>query len=170
MDILTTNWTEKIKTNPVANLTLNSNKANLRYVYFQQADRYDDKYGYLDYDFRNSTLEKVEKSTWGEIKTQHESEDQLKHRIQEKRIKGGQRARRRRRDGNQNEDGILPSTFYEYNPEEDQEDEVIPDYWANTYVADYINISHPKIRPCYVSALSRTPLQIKPASVFFSDV
>ena len=42
--------------------------------------------------------------------------------------------------------------------------------WANVFVDDYIHIHHPKIRHDYVSALAGRGLQIKPPSVFFSDV
>ena len=44
------------------------------------------------------------------------------------------------------------------------------DMWANTYVDDYINIHHSKIRHDYISLITGRPLQIKPPSVFFSDV
>ena len=50
------------------------------------------------------------------------------------------------------------------------EEHVGGDMWANVYVDDYINIHHPKIRFDYISALASRPLQIKPPSVFFSDV
>ena len=43
--------------------------------------------------------------------------------------------------------------------------------WDNTYVKDYLNIHHPKLLPdYYIQALKQQPLQIKPPSVFFSDV
>ena len=43
--------------------------------------------------------------------------------------------------------------------------------WDNTYVKDYINIHHPKLLPdYYIQALKQQPLQIKPPSVFFSDI
>ena len=42
--------------------------------------------------------------------------------------------------------------------------------WDNTYVKDFIHIHLPKQRVCHVSALSNAPLQVKPTSVFFSDV
>ena len=42
--------------------------------------------------------------------------------------------------------------------------------WDNVYVNDYIHIQHPKIRYDYINALAGKPLQIKPPSVFFSDV
>ena len=43
--------------------------------------------------------------------------------------------------------------------------------WDNTYVKDYINIHHPKLLPdYYIQAMKQQPLQIKPPSVFFSDV
>ena len=44
------------------------------------------------------------------------------------------------------------------------------DYWANCYVKDFINIQHPKLRNCHVSALSTRQVDIKPPSVFFSDI
>ena len=43
-------------------------------------------------------------------------------------------------------------------------------YWDNTYVKDYINIHHPKLRPNFVQALANIPLRIKEPSVFFSDL
>ena len=42
--------------------------------------------------------------------------------------------------------------------------------WDNVYVDDFINIHHPKLRGHYIDSLTGRPVQIKPPSVFFSDM
>ena len=44
------------------------------------------------------------------------------------------------------------------------------DMWAGVYIDNYTNIHHPKLREDYIQYITNKPLQIKPPSVFFSDV
>ena len=177
---LNTNWTEKIKTNPVANRILNSNKTTIRPVAFHFVDRYSTTLGTLREDVDKGHREDVDIKKWEDFKQNYLTNRQLRDKIEDKR-----RATRKERQKYFDEKGtympaaapshqwgMLPAWVYEAyeNGQYDEENTRILDYWANTYVKDYINIDHPKLRPCYISAMSKNPLHIKPPSVFFSDV
>ena len=159
MNYLTTNWTEKMKSNPVANKILNKKKRKyyhmIIYPFTGQNDlNEDDKFdtGFLLETNRGWFNEK------GRDNMRFSEKFKSKAEI---------------------ENMDLTNVPNEYDDEEDHklvyinnEKEEIhrQKYFAHTYVNDYINIHHPKERICYVSALSSKPLSIKPPSVFFSDV
>ena len=184
MDYLTTNWTEKIKTNPVANKILNGNKSQtIRHVSLARASEYNFEDNELDdIDMNDIVRNEINMNDWNAFVSQHNTEEQIINKIQ-KRYRGRRNQMQRRRNNNKDPEvqqqefekmhddkyggyGILPAWFYDYNPDEEKRST----YWDNVYVKDYINIAHPKLRTCYVSAMSKNPLQIKPPSVFFSDV
>lgn len=168
-DYLTTNWTEKIKFNPVANLILNGNRTNLHNISWKTITNRDqymvdgDNEDIVAFGRLPKTLTQDEMNYF---KKQNISKQQVIQRIKQGQMPfgffGG-------RDG----DGAAPDIdngikFYDVN--DVHKDVEVQDYWANTYVQDYINIDHPKLRPCYIQALGNSPLSIKPPSVFFSDV
>ena len=177
---LNTNWTDKIKTNPVANKILNSNKTTIRPVVFHYVHEYDRNSGRLAEDRDAAHRADVDLKKWDIFKQNNQTNRQLVERIMDKR--NATREERQQHYNNTGKDwpeaakdnqwGMLPAWTY-YADEDGDYDEhnvTIQDYWSNVYVKDFINIDHPKLRPCYVSAMSRNPLQIKPPSVFFSDV
>ena len=176
MDYFTTNWTEKMKTNPVANVILNPKATNqVRLTWWGYIPNEDvlvnaEEYSFVDiakraqvaeyyYDpkewkepkFWGTQLMKnmvVEKSKANELARHEEDPSQVF--ANERKIDSG--------DYGNNE-------FVELEKHVDHQE-----YFNNTIVQDYINIHHPKLRLDYVQAIKAQPLQIKPPSVFFSDI
>ena len=161
MDILTTNWTQKIQSNPVANCILNSNKFTLKNYRVATATRL------TMFNTLNLMGPQYKRSRSFDGLPQ---EEDLEKRVLAKIAKPTEEEVLNINKNRFNGYGILPAKYVIYDSDDDEHDVEVPDYWANTYVQDYVNIEHPKERMCYVSALSSTPLQIKPPSVFFSDV
>ena len=159
-DYLTTNWTEKIKTNPVANLVLNSNKQML----------YSNLQGVLNHPREIKAGDGLFKDDEIDIDIYHAftyNQDDF-NKLKERKFSEKQAIAVARQKINQGQSQPFGIHFYTDVDEEGMVE--VPDYWANTYVQDYINIDHPKLRPCYIQALSNSTLSIKPPSVFFSDV
>ena len=159
MDYLTTNWTEKIKTNPVANAMLNSKKYTFTGVIFGKKLQ-------APYQIQESgritgggvgRQALIRSDEWEEFERQFPDEKDAPEIYMNT----------RRQFASRNFPVDKASVQYHVKTGDIFKSE--DDYWDNLAV-DYINISHPKNRPCYVSAMSSHPLQIKPPSVFFSDV
>ena len=157
MDYLTTNWTEKMKTNPVANMVLNGRPRMLPFE-FRKLTSMDN----FEQD-PNTGYDRISK--WDALESKYIPENKWL----------------RTMFHNMNEDYILqmePDDVEElveadkaiYIAHDMNQPPIDSDPWDNVYVKDYINIHHPKLRPCLISALNGKPLQIKPPSVFFSDV
>ena len=172
VDYFKTNWTEKIKRNPVANKILNP-KTNYGGLVVRQA--------VLDnYEFENNhTKTKIKKIQKTKGDGFYVTEQRLKNLLNDK-----------DRPPTENEiiqqyhkqvedvrlgkiaahSVVLPpknSVIITADPTDKHFQE--PDYFGNMYV-DFMNIHHPKLRVDYIQALSSQPLNIKPPSVFFSDV
>ena len=167
-DYLTTNWTEKIKSNPVANLVLNSNRTNLHHLSWKtitNRNQYMQNGETKDIFAFGREAQTINQNQIDWFKNNNVSKQQVIQKIEQGQMPFGF-------FGAVNDDGEAPEVdpidFYDIN--QIDENVEVPDYWANTYVQDYINIDHPKLRPCYIQALSNSPLSIKPPSVFFSDV
>lgn len=197
---LTTDWTHKIKTNPVANMILNSNQAKNYRVTLRElravpgkgklmTDAFLRKYlspeyvrdeivdseglekirnAYATPSQRQEAHNKIILASRGGAEVEMKDDDDVGIVAV-----GGAAGRVVKVDDNDFSDAVE----YDSDDEIDGEDILLSyeqasgsDMWANTYVDDYINIHHPKIRHDYVSALTGKPLQIKPPSVFFSDL
>jgi hypothetical protein len=164
MDILTTNWTEKIKTNPVANCVLNSNRYDFARVRYNRPLQ---RASQIQRNRDGDGIEHINSFGGAEKRMRVDHiKDFLNGKLSESQAIAKGHAEIAAHDARR---WGWDFRFYD-EPDQYEADVEVPDYWANTYVKDYINISHPKIRPCYVSAMSSQPLQIKPPSVFFSDV
>ena len=164
--LLTTDWTTKIKSNPVANKILNKNryppppsfskvKKNLWSNWSQPQTKFD--YGLNDagstfnFGLNDDNDDARSSSRYSELGWDFT----MNHHID------------RYAERNQEEE-----YYKQYDEVDDHDDNGFKhgNYWDNTYVQDMINIHHPKIRPCYVAALRGQPVGVKPPSVFFSDV
>ena len=194
MDYLSTNWTEKMKTNPVANKILNPNKVhnmlftrssykNKDYVRNEKGELIDIKgkiiYSRIypsSYWFNPpSEAQDAFNKRMANIKKQ-----KLIHQIRRDEKWGSNWssynwARKSRlnygfdeedEDENNNNENEQEEHYATYETLESDKHE----YFANTYIDDYTNIHHPKLRLDYVQAIKAQPLQIKPPSVFFSDI
>ena len=224
---LTTDWTHKIKTNPVANMILNSHRPKLYRMKLHEITHHPEEGSYMSRAFvsKYSTVERDEiltaedfknaTDTWATIPEYletynsviqaDEDGDEKKgddddvaivvRKIGDKgdgdkgKIKGKEKggivgvaahpvAKKKDGDGIVNVEVKRKATLENAQELDEDEYELALSYeelqggdmWANTYVNDYINIHHPKIRMDYVTALTGRPLQIKQPSVFFSDV
>ena len=167
MDILTTNWTDKIKSNPVANSILNTNHVVYTRVLLDKVLRSERQIQNTGYGTEIILDAGLPRQVWYD-------KDGAEYNDMKKNIPDEQNAINAFRyltDQTRRRGGDVGRVFVPYHIDMGNHREVDEqDYWANTYVQDYINIEHPKERLCYVSALSSAPLQIKPPSVFFSDV
>lgn len=174
MDYLTTNWRDKMQTNPVANMILNNPKGRT-------------KIGYV------GKIKGLTVLPAGVVKPNHFVEysgDPMIAILDEFEINHPDDfmiAASKKKYPTQTELMNAYNRIKEANPNmkwEDYQEEKykdgrwieISDVWAKknmwnkTFVNDYINIEHPKRRVHLIDAISSKPLQIKPPSVFFSDV
>ena len=208
---LSTNWTEKIKTNPVANMILNSHRPKLYRVKLHQLTHNPAEGDYITSGFINkftdkdvrdeiitakqfkrtrraySTIPEYIRSYNSVVAADDDSDDDD---VAVAAVRGGAGVGDKGQvfDGPAKDEKGIMGVEVKRKPdldkareidEDDYDDENLllsyeelqgGDMWANTYVNDYINIHHPRIRIDYVTALTGKPLQIKPPSVFFSDV
>ena len=193
VDYLTTNWTEKIKTNPVANLILNNNFVKYKIGSLNEITGIRGTANNLKMPSKRQrflrTSDNAYKNTSNKKTIRARILDDFGDVINpvDPNAAPGDDDDDEEENNNDNvvaehdamvidadpevEVDFVPG-FYTFGQEEYEDTEPDPnaDMWANTYVKDYINIHHSKLRPCYVSALSSRPLEIKPPSVFFSDV
>ena len=192
---LTTNWTDKIKTNPVANMILNSHRPKLYRIQLQELTARPAKGKLMTNAFLNEYLsgpvrdETVDEEKFLEVKGTYAtvSERQLAHNTvilaerasaDEKKdddddvviALGGAGGIAAPLDDNDLKDADEYGELDGEDPLLTYEEMKGGDMWANTYVDDYINIHHPKLRHDYITLITGRPLQIKPPSVFFSDV
>ena len=212
---LTTNWTEKIKTNPVANMILNSNRPSVYHILLRTLTHHPPKGRYLTDEYfkkyllnDNARYDVLDEEQLEKIKKTYADREEFKKTYNSAIL--AQRLEKMEQDGidagivggdgdvnvvanaNDDEDDLFgdeekeeKDVEYEALVESGEfgEDDVAPeildviqeekvggDMWANVFVNDYINIHHPKLRYDYISAMTGKPLQIKPPSVFFSDV
>ena len=206
---LTTNWTEKIKTNPVANMILNSHRPKLYNIRLYGLSHHPPKGKKMTKDFINKYQgrpvreETLNEEDFKEFISKYASFDQ---RIKSHdSVVAAQQLELIAKDGG--DAGIAGSgiavgddddvvVVADRGSGEEEKGEIVGDgaiklegddlenepyiyhyeetrggdMWENVFVDDYINIHHPKLRYDYISALTGKPLQIKPPSVFFSDV
>ena len=189
---LTTNWTDKIKTNPVANMILNSNRANMYrmkiynlgfvppkgklitkgFIKYWQ-DEHIKSEGVFDVKGKKrmeglypSPAEYVQSYNSAIIAQRKEDEEKsgIEVKVDDYDDDASDLDNEYVDAIDADKDGVGPDLRYV--DDEWQEG----DMWANTYVDDYINIHHPKLRPEYITLITGRPLQIKPPSVFFSDL
>ena len=240
-DYLTTNWNHKIKTNPVANLILNSNMpSKLYYVRKKGIDNVADitrnrdggrtvSRGWMTenefFDFlrqeqrpskhflqsmrRDDKINIYNRWMYKKIVEHEKAHDKRKKQmiIEARELLENDKDMNNNNNNNNDNNINIDDAIEEYTQEEDNFDvtdhddrykrmgifrkspaditqeigqgmpyyevEDIRDdtgYWDNVYVKDFINIQHPKLRNCHVSALSTRQVDIKPPSVFFSDI
>ena len=179
---LTTNWTEKIKTNPVANMILNSNRRNLYQVNLTKLEYFPAKGKKINKGFIQYWLDEVpdeshtfDDENFSRIKKLYPSRKQYIHtynKVVDAQRKADADAGIEVKEPDEDDYTDAADVPEIHQPTlMDVEDEWQEgDMWANTYVDDYINIHHPKLRHDYVTLITGRPLQIKPPSVFFSDV
>lgn len=214
---LTTNWTEKIKTNPVANMILNSNRPTAYHILLRTLTHHPPKGRYLTDDYFKKYLldddaryDVVDEEQFAKIKKAYADREQFKKSYNSAVL--AQNLEKMQQDGidagivggdgdvavvpnaaaNDEEEDLFGDDEQEEKDVEYEaliesgdfgEDDVAPeildvmqeepvggDMWANVFVDDYIHIHHPKLRYDYITAMTGKPLQIKPPSVFFSDV
>ena len=157
-DYLTTNWTEKIKSNPVANLILNNNSATFKVrTLSKNASVAVGKVKQMQFNVGNENAQGI-----AEIQALDSLIEAFRGAKPDTNVYANDEAKEEAVEAALQK-GIGTYQDYDFTVNDG-------DYWANTYVQDYINIDHPKLRPCYIQALSNSPLSIKPPSVFFSDV
>ena len=162
-DIFTTNWHNKMKTNPTANLILNNNRTTIRKNIFDYTElnkhRFDANTGEIDLfpfqqfkgaDLYADTLSILLQT--GQITTK----EQLKEKI----LKSGDYMDVWSFTGKKYWD---PESLHEYEVPDPE-----ADMWANVYIDNYTHIHHPKLRPHLIDIITKQPLNIKEPSVFFS--
>ena len=220
---LTTDWTNKIKTNPVANMILNNNTPKEKYyrIRLRELTHHPKEGQLISYRFIRNFLGPVDRDeivteeylntaligsedgnyvTAKQYKTSYNSaiEALRKHAVEggDDGIVGagsgialdadsdddvaivadhGDGKEDEKEDVKEDDEFAGAVDFEDEN--EDYPDILIAnelepsrDMWKNIFVDDYIHIHHPKVRSDYIYALTGKPLQIKPPSVFFSDV
>ena len=173
MDYLTTNWRDKMQTNPVANMILNNPKHKIGYKFkirslthlpggrAAAARDFVEYYGdpmiglrdNVDFVPINDPLFKI-------TKEQYPTQTELLNAIN----------RLRRANAGRNWDDYAEEKYKDGHWIEIADVWGKKQMWTKTFVNDYINIDHPKRRVHLIDAIANKPLQTKPPSVFFSDV
>ena len=190
VDYLTTNWTEKIKNNPVANKILNKNKIPAVRYRSTRIDTHSFGAGNIVTDLHGPNLgggiftdpqifakknfskiqgQKIHSGEWNVSDTKQRIMDI--HNTKQKKVNDWNANLDFLNDFMEYKDDIpwteMPDYYHELIPSGMIEDD---DYWQNMYVNDFINIHHPKLRIDHIQALSSQPLHIKEPSTFFSDI
>ena len=173
MDYLTTNWRDKMQTNPVANMILNNprNKigsvTKIRGLPRLPADRDVVPRDFVQYHgdqhialINDMGFKRPNDALFIAAKEEYPTQTELMNAIN----------RIRRANPGRPWNEIAEEKYREGRWIEIADVWGKKQMWTKTFVNDYINIDHPKRRVHLIDAIANKPLQIKPPSVFFSDV
>ena len=174
MDYLTTNWRDKMQTNPVANMILNNPRNKIGYITKVRgltqlpANRDVVARDFVEYHgdpqialiSDRSGVIPINDPLFTIAKEHYPTQTELLNAIN----------RLRRANAGRNWNDYAEEKYKEGQWIEISDVWGKKQMWNKTFVNDYINIDHPKRRVHLIDAIANKPLQIKPPSVFFSDV